>query len=200
MDRAHYKIGNIYRQHYDQLRNGSHKDVSISHYPKRQNGFNCSSEIQEILSPKNQPIKISSQMDAVIRLMTGQETRTIADKLADSNRPTWEQYKKRNEDKLNLTDFDEKKMDDYRRKLDEEREKRLNNGISRNMKKSSKKRKKSQGCLRKDSDKFLHHSNKIIHKYEDVTSKDKIVHDSYRKHLKKKKKSWKTNNKERKNV
>ena len=38
--------------------------------------------------------------------MTGQEERTIAQKLADSNRPTWEQYKKDNEDKLNLEKTD----------------------------------------------------------------------------------------------
>ena len=40
------------------------------------------------------PSKPSSQMDAVMRIMTGQGERTVAQKLADSNRPTWEQYKK----------------------------------------------------------------------------------------------------------
>ncbi len=42
--------------------------------------------------------KVSSQMTAVMRVMAGMEERTIAEKLADSNRPTWEQYKKDNED------------------------------------------------------------------------------------------------------
>eukprot|EP00543_Licmophora_paradoxa_P014944 CAMPEP_0202467284 /NCGR_PEP_ID=MMETSP1360-20130828/71476_1 /ASSEMBLY_ACC=CAM_ASM_000848 /TAXON_ID=515479 /ORGANISM="Licmophora paradoxa, Strain CCMP2313" /LENGTH=42 /DNA_ID= /DNA_START= /DNA_END= /DNA_ORIENTATION= len=32
--------------------------------------------------------KMSSQMEAVMRVMTGKEERTIAEKLADSNRPT----------------------------------------------------------------------------------------------------------------
>lgn len=48
------------------------------------------------------PPKMSAQMEAVVRLMAGVEERTIAQKLADSNRPTWEQYKKDNEDRLNL--------------------------------------------------------------------------------------------------
>ena len=35
----------------------------------------------------------SSQMTAVMRLMNGMQERTIAEKMADANRPTWEQYK-----------------------------------------------------------------------------------------------------------
>jgi hypothetical protein len=54
-------------------------------------------------------------MTAVMRLMAGMEERTISEKLADSNRPTWEQYKKDNEDKLNLAGVDQKKMDAYRK-------------------------------------------------------------------------------------
>ena len=54
-------------------------------------------------------------MDAVMRLMTGQEKRTIADKISDANRPTWDQYKKDNEDKLNITGLDQKKMEEYRK-------------------------------------------------------------------------------------
>ena len=38
--------------------------------------------------------KTSAQMDAVMRIMTGQGDRTVAQKIADTNRPTWEQYKK----------------------------------------------------------------------------------------------------------
>lgn len=70
----------------------------------------------------NQQPKMSAQMDAVMRLMTGQESRTIADKISDSNRPTWDQYKKDNEDKLNITGLDQKKMEEYRLQLDKERE------------------------------------------------------------------------------
>lgn len=45
--------------------------------------------------------KMTSQMQAVMRLMTGKE-RTIAEKIADCNRPTWEQYKEDNQVSLNL--------------------------------------------------------------------------------------------------
>ena len=80
------------------------------------------------------PAARSATMDAVVRLMTGQETRTIADKISDSNRPTWEQYKKDNEDKLNITGVDQKKMEEYRKQLDEEREERLKGGVNRKKK------------------------------------------------------------------
>ena len=70
----------------------------------------------------------SAQLDAVMRLMTGREERTIAEKLADSNRPTWEQYKKDNKDKLNLDGLDQKEMEAYRKQLDEERDKRMEGG------------------------------------------------------------------------
>ena len=74
--------------------------------------------------------KMSAQMDAVMRLMTGQESRTIADKISDSNRPTWDQYKETNADKLNLSGLDQKKMEEYRKQLDEEREMRLKGGTN----------------------------------------------------------------------
>ena len=38
----------------------------------------------------------SAAMDSVMRLMTGQQERGIRDKLNDSNRITWDQYKKDN--------------------------------------------------------------------------------------------------------
>ena len=38
---------------------------------------------------QQQKPKVSSQMAAVMRIMTGKEERTISEKLADSNRPTW---------------------------------------------------------------------------------------------------------------
>ena len=52
-----------------------------------------------------QPAGMSSQMTAVMRVMAGMEERTIKEKLADSNRPTWEQYKKDNEDSIPLVNF-----------------------------------------------------------------------------------------------
>ena len=79
-------------------------------------------------------------MQAVVRLLSGQEERTMAEKLADPNRPTWEQYKKDNSDKLNLEGVDQKKMEEYRAQLDREREDRLARGT--NHKKDSKKKKK----------------------------------------------------------
>lgn len=100
----------------------------------------------------NQP-KVSSQMAAVMRLMAGMEERTIAQKLADSNRPTWEQYKKDNEDKLDLVGADMKKMETYRKELDEQREKLLTRGTNHKSnddggkegdKKSKKKKKNSR--------------------------------------------------------
>jgi hypothetical protein len=45
--------------------------------------------------------KMTSQMQAVMRLMTGKE-RTIVEKNAICNRPTWEQYKEDNQVSLNL--------------------------------------------------------------------------------------------------
>lgn len=76
------------------------------------------------------PSKPSSQMDAVMRIMTGQGERTVAQKLADSNRPTWEQYKKDNEDKLDIVGQDQKKMEAYRKELDADRERRLKKGLN----------------------------------------------------------------------
>ncbi|GMF26039.1 unnamed protein product [Phytophthora fragariaefolia] len=62
-------------------------------------------------------------MDAFMRMVTGKEERTIADRISDPNRPTWEQYKKENADKLDLNDNGEKEMKAYRKKLDAAREK-----------------------------------------------------------------------------
>ncbi|KAJ8508988.1 hypothetical protein ON010_g18817 [Phytophthora cinnamomi] len=62
-------------------------------------------------------------MDAFMRMVTGKEERTIADRISDPNRPTWEQYKKENADKLDLNDNGEKEMKEYRKKLDAAREK-----------------------------------------------------------------------------
>jgi len=90
------------------------------------------------------PPKVSSQMEAVMRVMMGKEERTIAEKMADANRPTWEQYKKDNEDKLNLSGADQKKMEEYRRELDEERERILSRGSNHKKKKKSDKKKQKR--------------------------------------------------------
>ena len=44
----------------------------------------------------------SSTFDAFQRMAAGLDSRTLADKMNDPNRPTWEQYKKDNEDKLDM--------------------------------------------------------------------------------------------------
>jgi hypothetical protein len=93
--------------------------------------------------PPPPPPVVSAQMDAVMRLMTGREERTIAEKLADTNRPTWEQYKKDNHDKLNLDTLDQTQMDEYRRQLDEERDKRMAGLSTHDKHKKDKKKKKS---------------------------------------------------------
>ena len=86
----------------------------------------------------------SAQMEAVMRVLTGQEERTLAQKLADPNRPTWEQYKKDNVDKLNLEGVDAKKMEEYRQQLDAERDKILARGTNHKPSKSVKDKKKKK--------------------------------------------------------
>ena len=90
--------------------------------------------------PDSNSQRMSSQMQAVVRLLAGQEERTIAQKLADSNRPTWEQYKKDNHEHLNLDGAEQREMEKYRQQLDSEREKLLSRG--RNHSKKAKKRRR----------------------------------------------------------
>lgn len=58
-----------------------------------------------------------------MRMITGKEERTIADRISDPNRPTWEQFKKDNAEKLDMNGTGEKEMLAYRKKLDAAREK-----------------------------------------------------------------------------
>jgi outer membrane biosynthesis protein TonB len=82
----------------------------------------------------------SATFDAFMRMATGQEGRTIADKIGDSNRPTWDEYKKKNEDLLDMDGAALKKMAAYRKQLDEEREANLSRG-KQQQEKDGKKRK-----------------------------------------------------------
>jgi hypothetical protein len=155
------------------------------------------------MSDEAPPAKMSSQMEAVMRVMMGKEERTIAEKLADSNRPTWEQYKKENEDKLNLTGADQKKMDEYRRELDEERERILSRGLN-HQKKSKKKKKRKYESESSDSDTSEDErrwkknkkskKRKKKHRKKDDYSDDESSDSSERR--KKKKKSKKSKNKD----
>jgi hypothetical protein len=80
-------------------------------------------------STENRPA-VSATFDAFQRMAAGLEGRKIADKIADPNRPTWEQYKKENEEKLDLAGQEVRKMVEYRAQLDKEREKRLKQAAS----------------------------------------------------------------------
>lgn len=125
---------------------------------------------------------VSSQMDAVMRLMSGQGERTVAQKLADTNRPTWEQYKKDNEDKLDISGQDRKQMEAYRKELDADREKRLKRGLNHGAKEydsedeSSTERKRSSKKHKKKKDRKKHRKKDRKHKrrkrYGDPSSSD----------------------------
>lgn len=123
------------------------RHVDDARYEKqRQQGAATSSSPSSMVAVP--PAKMSSQMQAVVRLMTGKEERTIAEKIADSNRPTWDQYKKDNQDKFEFAGLDQKKMEEYRRELDKEREKILSRGVNR----ASKKKESSDSSDASDSD------------------------------------------------
>ncbi|UIZ26861.1 hypothetical protein KXD40_001691 [Peronospora effusa] len=119
--------------------------------------------------PKNVGVKtaapVSAAMDAFMRMVTGKEERTIADRISDPNRPTWEQYKKENADKLDLSGNGEKEMKEYRKKLDATREKRLAGGSS-SKKRKKKHKKRSSSSSSDDSSnederrRFKHKSRK----------------------------------------
>lgn len=87
---------------------------------------------------------LSAGMDAVVRMLSGQQERGIRDKLDDPNRPTWEKYKKDNADKLDLVGEDKRKMEEYRRDLDKAREERLSRGLNHGGEKKTSKSKKSK--------------------------------------------------------
>jgi hypothetical protein len=125
------------------------------------------------------PKKVSAQMAAVMRLMAGQEERTIAQKLADSNRPTWEQYKKDNEDKLDISGLDQKKMEAYRKELDEQREKMLTRGLNH---KDEKKKKSKKSSKRSRHSKYSDESDS----YSDDSSDDSGRKRKRKKHKRKK--------------
>ncbi|ETV94256.1 hypothetical protein H310_11931 [Aphanomyces invadans] len=120
-------------------------------------------------------------MDAFVRMLTGQEEKlSMAERLAGpSNRPTWEEFKKENGDKLSMSaSSQEKEMLEYRRQLDLEREKVL----KKHSKKSKKRRKH-------------HHSSDSDSSDEDRSSSDDGAR-SKKKH-KRKHKSSKSSKKHR---
>jgi hypothetical protein len=112
----------------------------------------------------------SATMDTINRLAAGQEGRSIKDKLADSNRPTWEQYKVANADKLDLTGVDEKKMKEYRDQLDRERDNFLSRDVRNKDGKDGKKSKKEK--KEKKSKKHKKHKKDKKHKKSKKRSRD----------------------------
>lgn len=134
--------------------------------------------------------KMSSQMEALHRVMTGKEERTIAQKLADSNRPTWEQYKKDNEDKLNLEGADQRKMEEYRRELDRQRDQLLARGRNHEAKKKNKKKKSKKKRRRSRDDDSISGSGSSDYysSDEDDYSSDEDSRRRKRKRSKKRKK------------
>lgn len=87
--------------------------------------------------PLDSKPQTSSTFDAFKRMTTGVESRTIAEKIADPNRPTWEQFKKENENKLDFVGEDIRKMAEYRAQLDRDREKYLKQASVRNLNKKN---------------------------------------------------------------
>jgi len=87
-----------------------------------------SKKMEESTDGPKQP---SATYDAFMRMATGKQERTIADKIADSNRPTWEEYKVEHEDKLDMAGAELKKMVEYRKELDANREKMLREAEAR---------------------------------------------------------------------
>jgi hypothetical protein len=139
------------------------------------------------------PPIVSAQMDAVMRLMTGREERTIAEKLADSNRPTWEQYKKDNHDKLNLDTLDQKQMDEYRKQLDEERDRRMAGLPAHDRTKKHETKKKHHKKKRRRTHESDHSNDESSESLKSESSDDndnrrRRKHKKHRKHHEKKSK------------
>lgn len=116
----------------------------------------------------------SSTFDAFQRMAAGLDGRTLADKIADPNRPTWEQYKKENEDKLDMVSEDVRKMVQYREQLDQERERRLKQlGGSNRGPKDSDDESDSDDSDRHKSKKHRKESSKKSHKKHKKEKKSK---------------------------
>ena len=119
---------------YDQLSKGVIVD---NRYEKFQNSNLSSSIISQgannitkttniTNSSSNNSSSSSSTIETLQRMAAGLDQKSLSDKFNDPNRPTWEQYKKDNETRLNALDpIEMKEMAEYRRLLDMEREQKL---------------------------------------------------------------------------
>ncbi|KAG1686871.1 hypothetical protein DVH05_005869 [Phytophthora capsici] len=145
------------------------------HRFERQRAIRAASAAPPTEQPKNAAVKAagpqSATMDAFMRMVTGKEERTIADRITDPNRPTWEQYKKENADKLDLNGNGEKEMKEYRKKLDAAREKKLAGTSS--SKRSKKKRKKRSSSSSSDGSSSEDERRRSRHKSRKKKKKSK---------------------------
>ena len=108
---------------YDQLSKGVIVD---NRYQKFQNSSSSSLSVTQNPNNMNNTVNNNSTVDALHRLAAGLDQKSLADKFNDPNRPTWEQYKKDNESRLNALDpIEMKEMAEYRHLLDMEREHKL---------------------------------------------------------------------------
>ncbi|CAM9221104.1 unnamed protein product [Pylaiella littoralis] len=146
----------------------------------------------------------SATYDAFMRMQTGQETRTIADKINDPNRVSWEQFRKDNADKLDIPGADRRKMVEYRAQLDKERDSALAKGRNRPKRKLgvSSSESEGEGEGEKDGsgseDGGGSSSRRKKHRKKEKKSKKSSKHKSRRKGSGSSKKSSKKSSKRRK--
>lgn len=119
-------------------------------------------------------------LDTLVRMQAGLEGRTVAQKIADPNRPTWEQYKKENEDKLDIAGSELKKMVEYRKQLDAERERKLQERRMQKRQVVSSEDEDEDEDLDSDRDS----SSKKKRKKKDKKRKDKKEKKKHKKHKK----------------
>ena len=94
----------------------------------------------------------------------------------DPNRITWEQYKKENEEKLDLVGDDVRKMVEYRAQLDRDREERLRSVGKR-----------SSGAVDNSDEESSGRSNSSVESEDKKHKKSKKSRKSKKEHKKKKK-------------
>eukprot|EP00937_MAST-01D_sp_MAST-1D-sp2_P002709 g2709.t1 len=135
----------------------------------------------------------SSTMEALMRMQAGLGEQTIAQKLADPNRPTWDQYKKDNEEALNINGSEIQDMIKYRKELDEERERALSRGVNhKDDKHRHKKHKKHKKEKKKHKKEKKKHKKKRRHSSDsDAGSESDSADDSRRKKRRRKEKKKK---------
>ncbi len=145
----------------------------------------------------------STTFDALIRMAAGNAPTTLAQKMQDPNRPTLDQYKKDNADKLDNVGGEVKKMVEYRAMLDKEREERLQSRIDINATSKRKITVDSDDDDGGDNDDDVSSgsgtsSNSSESDSDETSSKDKRKHKKRKKDDKKEKREKKSKKKHRK--